>query len=197
MLSRAGWALTALAGVSAGLLAPEAIRAVGDLQGPSFPSALLALGSLVQLALSSWVLLAAALVLVHAPAPLVRAVAPRVLRRALFVGTAGALALAPAHADRVVAPSGPAHHALTGLQLPDRPVASAPPAAALPAVVVVRPGDTLWAIAAHSLPAGATNAEIARACARWHAANRDVIGDDPNLIFPTQRLVPPLGKDPT
>jgi len=197
MLSRGGWALTALAGLSVGLLAPEATRSVSDLEGPSLPAALVGLASLVQLVLSSWVLLAVTLSLLHAPGPLIRAVAPRVLRRALFAGTAGALVLAPVHADRVVAPSRPAHHDLVGLRLPDRPVSSVSPAAARPATVVVRPGDTLWGIAARSVPAGATNAEIARACAAWHAANRGVIGDDPDLIFPMQRLVPPLGKDPT
>ena len=197
MLSRAGWVLTGLAGSSLVLLAPEASRAASDLHGPSFSAALLGLGTLVQLALSAWVLLPVVLLLLHAPAPLVRAVSPRLLRRALFAGTAGALAMTPVHADRVMPPSGPAHHDLVGLRLPDRPVAAPSPVSAGPAAVVVRPGDTLWAIAARSLPAGATNAQIARACAQWHAANRDVIGDDPNLIFPTQRLAPPLGKDPT
>lgn len=197
MLSRAGWVLTGLAASSVGLLAPDASRAVSDLHGPSLYAALLGLGSLVQLALSAWVLLAVTLALVHAPAPLVRAVSPRLLRRALFAGTAGALAIAPVHADRVLPPSGPAHHDLSGLRLPDRPVAAPPRVAAGPAAVVVRPGDTLWAIAARSLPPGASNAQIARACGQWHAANRDVIGDDPNLIFPKQRLAPPLGKDPT
>ena len=195
-LSRAGWALTALAAVSTTLLAPGAGRAVADLRSDSFPDALLALGCLVQLALSSWVLVVATLIVVRVPAPLLRAIAPRLLRHALLAGTAGALALAPVHADRAVAPTRPQHD-LTGLQLPDRPVGSVPATSAAPAAVVVRPGDTLWAIAARSLPTGATDAEIARACARWHAANRDVIGDDPDLIFPQQRLVPPLGKDPT
>ena len=197
MLSRSGWVLTSLAGLSVGLLMPEAVAIAGDVNGASFPAALLALGCLVQLALSSWVLLAVAVSLVRAPAPLVRAVTPRLLRRALFAGTVGALSLAPVHADHAAAPSRPPHD-LTGLQLPDRPIGSAPRVTTDPAVVV-RSGDTLWAIAARSLPANAnaTDAEIARACARWHAANRDVIGDDPNLIFPMQRLVPPLGKDPT
>jgi hypothetical protein len=190
--------LTSLAGLSVGLLVPDAVATAGDLGGASFPAALLALGCLVQLALSSWVLLAVAVSLARAPAPLVHAVTPRLLRRALFAGTIGALALAPVHADQVAAPGRPVHD-LTGLQLPDRPIASAPRVSKDPdpAAVVVRPGDTLWAIAARSLPVGATDAEIARACTRWHAANRDVIGDDPNLIFPMQRLVPPLGKDPT
>jgi nucleoid-associated protein YgaU len=135
--------------------------------------------------------------LVHAPAPIIRVATPRLLRLALFAGTAGALALSPVQADRVVVPQQPGRHDLAGLRLPDRPIASAQRVATPPAPVVVRPGDTLWAIAAQSLPAGATDAEIVRACGHWHDANRDVIGDDPNLIFPTQRLVPPLGKDPT
>ena len=197
MLSRAGWVLTGLAGSSLILLAPDASHAVSDLHGPSLSTALLGLGILVQLGLSAWVLLPVVLTVVHAPAPLVRAVSPRLVRRALFAGTAGALAMTPVHADRVMPPSGPAHHDVVGLRLPDRPVAAPPRVTADPEAVVVRAGDTLWAIAARALPAGATNAQIARACAQWHAANRDVIGDDPDLIFPTQRLVPPLGKDPT
>ena len=197
MLSRAGWMLTGLAGSSMILLAPDANHAVSELHGPSFSAALLGLGTLVQLAISAWVLLPVVLVLVHAPAPLVRAISPRLLRRALFAGTAGALAMAPVHADRVMPPGGPAGHDPVGLRLPDRPVAAPPRVTAAPAAVVVRPGDTLWAIAARSLPAGATDAQIAHACAQWHAANRDVIGDDANLIFPMQRLTPPLGKDPT
>jgi nucleoid-associated protein YgaU len=197
MLSRGGWVLAIMAGASFILLAPGTSRAVDELHGESFSTALVGLGTLVQLTLSAWVLLAVGLSLVHAPAPLVRAVSPRLLRRALFAGAVGALAMAPAQADRVSAPSRPAHHDVVGLRLPDRPVAAPPRPAAEPAAVVVRPGDTLWAIAARSLPEGAADAQVARACARWHAANRDVVGDDPDLIFPAQRLTPPLGKDPT
>ncbi|MEJ7633993.1 hypothetical protein [Aeromicrobium sp.] len=196
VLSRGGWTLTALAGASVGMLAPGASTSIGDLRGSSFPDALLAIGCLVQLALSGWVMLAVALSLAHAPAPLLHAVTPGLLRRALFAGTAGALALAPAHADRA-APAQPSPHHLVGLRLPDRPVVVAPRAAPDQRTVVVRHGDTLWAIAARSLPGDATDADIARASARWHDANRRVIGADPNLIFPTQRLVPPLGKDPS
>lgn len=197
MLNRGGWALTGLAGLSVGLLGRSAATAVSSLHGPSFPDAVLGLGCLVQLALSSWVLLAVALSWVHAPLPILRALTPRLLRRALFAGTASVLVLSPVHADRVVAPSRATTHDVAGLRLPDRPVAAASPNPERPEPVIVRTGDTLWAIAARSLPTGATDAEIARACAQWHEANRDVIGHDPNLIFPMQRLVPPLGKDPT
>ena len=57
--------------------------------------------------------------------------------------------------------------------------------------VVVRRGDTLWAIAARHLGADASAADVAREWPRWHAANRAVIGDDPDLVRPGMRLVPP------
>jgi len=59
--------------------------------------------------------------------------------------------------------------------------------------VVVRRGDTLWDIAARHLGGSATNAEIAHEWPRWHAANRAIIGDDPDHIRPGQRLTPPTG----
>lgn len=57
--------------------------------------------------------------------------------------------------------------------------------------VVVRAGDCLWDIAARTLGASATPARIARSWPSWWAANRAVIGDDPDLLQPGTRLVPP------
>ncbi len=57
--------------------------------------------------------------------------------------------------------------------------------------VVVRRGDSLWAIAARHLGEGATDAEVAAQWPRWYAANRDVVGPDPDLIRPGQVLRPP------
>lgn len=81
---------------------------------------------------------------------------------------------------------------------PDWP--SAPPAqhrrhapASAETRIVVAPGDSLWRIAARWLGPGATDAQIAQAWPRWYAANRQLIGPDPNLIRPGQRLVPPPG----
>lgn len=57
--------------------------------------------------------------------------------------------------------------------------------------LVVRRGDTLWGIAARHLGEHATDQDVAEAWPRWYAANRDVIGPDPDLIHPGQRLVVP------
>lgn len=79
---------------------------------------------------------------------------------------------------------------IAGLPLPDRAVG---PAHAVPVArtVVVSPGDCLWTIAAAGLPGGASDASIT---ARWRAIyrlNRTVIGADPDLVVPGQRLVLP------
>ncbi|WP_377643852.1 LysM peptidoglycan-binding domain-containing protein [Oryzobacter terrae] len=59
------------------------------------------------------------------------------------------------------------------------------------AEVVVRRGDTLWSIAARRLGADASEAEVAAAWPRWFAANRDVVGADPDLLLPGQVLRAP------
>ncbi|WP_369371354.1 LysM peptidoglycan-binding domain-containing protein [Promicromonospora sp. Populi] len=63
-------------------------------------------------------------------------------------------------------------------------------------VVVVEPGDTLWAIAADRLAAeqataDPSDAEIAAAVPRWHEANRQTLGPDPDLIHPGMVLREP------
>ncbi len=62
---------------------------------------------------------------------------------------------------------------------------------AAPAGVVVHRGDTLWDIVGRALGPDATDLEVAREWPRWYAANRDVIGDDPDLILPGQVLSRP------
>lgn len=187
VLTRSGRLLTVLAMVSVGILGPGAAELPSHVSANHFPSALLALGSLVQLALSAWILVVIGLAHVLGTSRILGALVPRTLRRALFVGAVGSLVLTPAQAERGSSTTTPAGvHSLDGLRLPDRPATS--PTAH---TVVVRRGDTLWAIAARSLPAHADEAQIARECARWHTANRAVIGDDPDLIHPAQQLAPP------
>jgi nucleoid-associated protein YgaU len=68
------------------------------------------------------------------------------------------------------------------------------PGDAAPDEVVVLRGDSLWAIAARHLGPGATDEQIAREWPRWWAANRHVVGADPDQIKPGQRLAPPLTR---
>ncbi len=72
--------------------------------------------------------------------------------------------------------------------------AAAPGPLAPPPTVVVQPGDTLWSVAAAHLPPGPDRGQaraIASAWPLWFAANRQVIGPDPDQIIPGQRLVDP------
>jgi nucleoid-associated protein YgaU len=57
-----------------------------------------------------------------------------------------------------------------------------------PAVVVVRPGDTLWGLTRAELPPTADDSAVADRVREIHRANRAVIGADPDLIQPHQRL---------
>lgn len=120
---------------------------------------------------------------------------------ALVSGTA-----APAVATAAIGVAGhhdrpPRRHGaalLSGLPLPERAVAPRRDRRRAPAreAVVVRPGDSLWAIARRELPVGASDATVTD---RWHAiyaGNRAVIGPDPDLIRPGQRLLLPR-KDPS
>lgn len=79
--------------------------------------------------------------------------------------------------------------ALSGLPLPDRATGSL--AHALPderAIVRVRAGDALWTIAERHLGPQVRPSDVAAYTRRLHAANRAVIGPDPDLIRPGQRL---------
>ncbi|MBO9705650.1 MAG: hypothetical protein J7474_09090, partial [Arthrobacter sp.] len=60
-----------------------------------------------------------------------------------------------------------------------------------PREVEVRSGDSLWILAARELGLEATDVEIARYWPRWYAANRDVIGGDPNRLLPGTVLTVP------
>lgn len=61
-------------------------------------------------------------------------------------------------------------------------------AAPVAGVHVVVSGDTLWDIAVTTLPPGATSEHVARRWREIYAANRSVIGPDPDLIRPDQHL---------
>lgn len=159
--------------------------------GDDFPAAVLALVKLLLVGVAAWALLVGAL----SSSPVLRRVAvaltPRVLRGLVFAGVAGAMAVPAAQAD---------DRGVDGLTFPDRPLVDAAPHAAKehtqPRQVIVRPGDTLWAMARSRLGRGAGNGAVAREVDRWYRLNHDVIGDDPDLIHPGQRLTAPTKERP-
>jgi nucleoid-associated protein YgaU len=76
---------------------------------------------------------------------------------------------------------------------PARPVPPAGPAhRSGPSSVLVRPGQSLWRIAAEHLPPHASDAQIAAAWPHWYAANRTTVGPDPGRLAPGQVLHAPV-----
>ncbi len=65
----------------------------------------------------------------------------------------------------------------------------------LPAQVTVRRGDSLWVLAGDRLEPGAPKGAIAREWPRWWERNRDVIGENPHLIYPGQVLHAPTPSE--
>jgi len=133
---------------------------------------------------------------------------PRVVRTAMRAAVAGVVGLGAtmggATAARADAPAPPAPPLVAPASPPGDPldwpmptVAPSGPAVAahaLPASrphVVVHRGDSLWRIAARSLGRRATTSATAAAWPRWWAANRVVIGDDPDLLRPGSVLRAP------
>ncbi|ACZ31518.1 hypothetical protein Xcel_2503 [Xylanimonas cellulosilytica DSM 15894] len=92
-----------------------------------------------------------------------------------------------ASAEPALAAAPPADEPPVRSETVSRTVRSTPP----DGTVVVLRGDTLWGIAARWLGGDPTDAEVMAATVRWHEANRDVIGDDADVILPGQILSPP------
>lgn len=57
-----------------------------------------------------------------------------------------------------------------------------------PTTYVVEPGDSLWDIVTRSAAPTATVESIAASVQRTYAANRDVVGPDPNILHPGEVL---------
>lgn len=142
---------------------------------------------------------------------------PRVVRLLVAVAmgsTVGSLVTGPvAHgAEPADQPGGPesAHRSdgaatlppgLRGLRLPDRVLGTGSHARASaqpPRFHTVKDGESLWAIADRLLAAKASYSEVDQAWRRIYRSNRPVIGPNPDLIHPGERLrLPPLpGSSP-
>lgn len=150
-------------------------------------------------------------------------IAPKTLRR-ILVGAAGAsILLGPSTALAAPGPVTPtsAVAASTSERTPPSPPlhwptsrsgASAPLPVAVPVQppvtkqgrhaaqppqesrVTVTAGQSLWLIAAHRLGPTASDQQVATEWPRWYRSNRGVIGADPALIRPGQRLIKPTGQ---
>lgn len=208
-------ALAAL-GAVAGVLAPPDIDVLADAPA-TVDDVIGAAATLAIWALLGWVATSLVLsVLAAVPdvcGPVVvrcaEVVAPRLVRRliAVAVGLAVAGGAAPALAATSRGPA-PVPAAIASVPTNNlSPVANTTGAAVLAggdhapipsldrpapsAVVVVAPGDCLWSIAARHLGPTATTSDIATEWRRWYDVNRLVIGSDPDLILPGQRLTSP------
>lgn len=171
-------------------------------QGLAFDRALERLAAGVLLLCAGWAWVALSVTVGEAwrgLSPRPPRIVPEGLRRAVLAACGVALVTSGAGPALAAGGAPPRHgeashgelsglSALSGLPLPDRAVAPRRTAPARRNTVVVRRGDCLWSIARHDLAPGATSAEVA---ARWravYAVNRNVIGPDPDVIEPGQRL---------
>lgn len=186
------WALTALTGPTLTAAASPSAGLDALLAGLAAVGAWLVVA---RLALAGLAVALAALpgALGRTAARVAATLTPALLRGLLRVALGAAVAGGPSLAGPA-AWADPADGA--GLPVLDRVVTVAVPAAApepvpAPAPVVVRPGDCLWRIADRALPAGHSAGDVAREWPRWYAANRGVIGPDPGLLHPGQRLRAP------
>lgn len=184
--------------------APGAWRRLTSPGAPTVPAAELAgervADTLLLVTAALWgyaVLVLAATALAAAlpgTAPLARRIAPPAARALAAAALGLGLGAHPAAAADRDEPAPAGVSVLDGLPLPDRPFGRAggarPPGGPTESVRV-RPGDTLWDLAAARLPAGADPAAIDQAWRAWWAANRNVVGSNPDLLVPGQRLTPP------
>ena len=161
-----------------------------DLLSADLATALRQVAALSLAVVGAWAALIGLLASWRPTARLARALTPRLLRAALFTTVSGTLAISPAHATGE----------LDGLPFPDRAVTAEPSNAGTPEPPmpvassthhVVRSGESLWSIAAATLPAEAPPDRIAEASAAWYDVNRATIGADPDLILPGQQLTAP------
>lgn len=212
-------ALLLLAAAPAPGLALHVLRAPAAAADPAAP--LVALLSLLAWLLTGWLLLAVAVTAGgrlpgpagHALSRVARRLSPPAVRRCVEVALGLTVAVAgstlPAAAadsaepapqpavldlDWAAPPPSPSPSPEPSPSPPSRPSAAPP---ALIHAVLVQPGDSLWGLAGRDLARRGrptTDAAVAQTWPAWWHANRDVIGDDPDLIHPGTPLHPPASS---
>lgn len=172
-VAAASWAAWAVAGY---LLLAAAVAGAQALRGSGGSRRRLPGAGAVSTAVERWIGLTAA----------------ALATAAVSSATVPAMAAGPGPAP---SPSATASLPSATASLPSLDWTQAGPATDLPAsagrAVMVKPGDCLWSIAAAELGDAATTVEIAWRWPQWWSANRALVGADPDLIRPGQRLTPP------
>lgn len=197
------WLLaTVAAALVLGWVAPDlatavaAVRAGGGLAGQPFEATVVWLASGAVAGCAAWGWAAISVVVGQALAGTPGTATPAVphwLRSAVLAACGLVIvgAGSAAHADDEIARArSDRDPVLAGLPAPDRAVGAPRPAppAGRDRIHTVRPGDTLWEIAAADLGGRPDNGRVSTHWPRIHALNRAVIGADPHLIQPGQEL---------
>ncbi len=163
----------------------------------SFEDLVVAIAAFTLLGCAGWLWLVTTVTVSQAARGALPTTAVGPLRR-LVLTACGAVVLVGVGAP-ALAGGGHSAPVLAGLPLPDRASVSAPRAPAPPTStlrrtatpvdeVVVQTGDSLWSITVRTLAPDADLHDVDAAWRALYAANRDVIGADPALIRPGQRL---------
>ncbi len=109
------------------------------------------------------------------------------------VGYAPAASIAEPHSQTAKKSAAGGQTTLTGTGLGTKTAAKSRASrakavvAGQPAIVIVKPGDSLWSIAVEVLHSD-RRGSVGRYVERIYKRNQRVIGDDPSLIYPGQRL---------
>lgn len=206
LLAVSGGAVALLTRLLPDLLGLAAAGRSGALADTPFDQALVEAAQLMLAGCAIWWWAATAVVAVDATRGHTagRRGVPDVIRRVVLVACGLALAggfASPSQAEEVRPAPGHRHdrQLVDGLPLPERATttmqvsrvfAGAAEDGRTPTrnLVVVHPGDSLWELARADLPAAADDAAVALRVREIYRANRAVIGADPDLIRPDQRL---------
>lgn len=196
------WAAVTATVVTVGRITLSEASALAMAPGPDFASLLVQLCSvvaLVAMAVLWWLTTDVVRQVVRTATPTPTPTLPRRPGpiRGLLLAACGLAAFSATTAGAAFGQDGTdaalSAEALDGLPLPDRATGNGPAAEASgSAVVRVRAGDSLWAIASRALGPGASAADVTSYWQRIHATNAAVIGSDPDVLLPDQRLhLPP------
>lgn len=196
------WSLITTAALATWVAIADAARSLASsvVWHGAFEDLLVAVASAVLMACAGWLWLVTTVTVADLLRGRPTPTAPRGLARRLVLAACGAAVLAGISAP-AMAGSGAGDQTLVGLPMPDRAVAdpvthpvkrpaAQPVALASPAPITVRAGDSLWSIASDRLGPHASAADIDAAWRELYAANRLVVGTDPDLILPGLDLEP-------